>query len=331
MDVVYTWVDGSDPAHAELRARYLPNDKGDAGGARCRFLDNDELKYSLRSVAKFAPWFERIFIVTNGQVPSWLDTQHPNVRLVTHEDIFQNPAHLPTFNSNAIEHHLHVIPDLSERFIYFNDDLFLGSEVCLEDFETEAKQPKTYIMPYAIVPPVGNTWIQNLEGTQQPMGFRPSEWYEMMQHVNHLFDERYGRQPRAVVAHVPHVIDKEMVRAFQEDWVLEVQRTISNRFRTNQDLGFPHAYIHYCLNYRDETGQPWHATNLIPRHPNPCQMTFSLGASVSDVHRAFQTLDAQRSKFVCCQTNAEVTSRVVSAFQTAMEQRFPEPSPWERS
>jgi len=32
---------------------------------------------------------------------------------------------LPTFNSNAIEVNLHKIPDLSDKFVYFNDDFFI--------------------------------------------------------------------------------------------------------------------------------------------------------------------------------------------------------------
>ena len=33
-----------------------------------RFRDNDELRYSLRSLEQHAPWLRHIYIVTNGQV-----------------------------------------------------------------------------------------------------------------------------------------------------------------------------------------------------------------------------------------------------------------------
>lgn len=49
-----------------------------------RFADNDELKYSMRSLEKFAPWIRYIFLVTNGQIPSWLNTSHPRLRLISH-------------------------------------------------------------------------------------------------------------------------------------------------------------------------------------------------------------------------------------------------------
>lgn len=82
---------------------------GDDESAAHRFADNDELRYSMRSVEKFAPWVRNIYVVTNGQVPAWLDRTHPKIRLVTHEHIFTNRSHLPTFSSPAIESHIHRI------------------------------------------------------------------------------------------------------------------------------------------------------------------------------------------------------------------------------
>lgn len=75
------------------------------------------------------PWVRYIWIVTNGQTPSWLNVTHPKIRMVHHKDIFKWPEHLPTFNSLAIESHIHRIPGLSDHFIYFNDDMILASAV----------------------------------------------------------------------------------------------------------------------------------------------------------------------------------------------------------
>lgn len=91
-------------------------------------------RYSLRSLEKNAPWIRHIFIVTNGQVPTWLDTSNPKVSIVTHKEIFKNPKVLPTFSSPSIEMNLHHIRGLSDYFIYFNDDVFLGSPVTPSDF-----------------------------------------------------------------------------------------------------------------------------------------------------------------------------------------------------
>ena len=110
-----------------------------------RFADNQELRYSLRSVEKFAPWVRQIFIVTNGQIPSWLNLDNPRIKIVTHADIFTNKSHLPTFSSPAIESHLHKIPGLSKKFIYLNDDVMFGEEVWPDDFYTHAKGQKVFL------------------------------------------------------------------------------------------------------------------------------------------------------------------------------------------
>ncbi|KAI6658944.1 N-acetylglucosamine-1-phosphotransferase subunits alpha/beta-like isoform X1 [Oopsacas minuta] len=110
-----------------------------------RFEDNEELRYSIRSVLKYAPWIRHIYIVTNGQIPYWLDLSHTRVSIVTHHEIFQNISHLPTFSSPSIESHIHRIPGLSKKFLYLNDDVMLGQPVWPEDFYSDTKGQKIYL------------------------------------------------------------------------------------------------------------------------------------------------------------------------------------------
>ncbi|KAA0165869.1 hypothetical protein FNF28_03374 [Cafeteria roenbergensis] len=182
VDVVYTWVNGSDPVwlrqmrhfrSLESAAAAGATDAGagtDAGGATAgnatsgedgeprppaerdggdtaganRYRDNEELRYSLRSLFKYAPWVRNVILVTNGQVPLWLNTDHPRIRVVTHEEIFPDSSQLPVFSSPAIEVHLHRIPGLSRRFIYFNDDVLLGADVWPDDFWSHAAGHMVY-------------------------------------------------------------------------------------------------------------------------------------------------------------------------------------------
>ncbi|CAH2277571.1 N-acetylglucosamine-1-phosphotransferase subunits alpha beta isoform X1 [Pelobates cultripes] len=119
--------------------------KQDEDISASRFEDNEELRYSLRSIEKFAPWVRHIFIVTNGQIPSWLNLDNPRVTIVTHHDIFLNTSHLPTFSSPAIESHIHRIPGLSQKFIYMNDDVMFGTNVWPDDFYSHSKGQKVYL------------------------------------------------------------------------------------------------------------------------------------------------------------------------------------------
>ena len=105
IDVVYTWVNGSDPVFLQNLEKYVPI--LDVNTAVSRFNDKDELRYSLRSLEMYAPWVRHVYIVTNGQIPSWLDMDNSRVTLVTHDDIFIDKNDLPTFSSPAIESHIH--------------------------------------------------------------------------------------------------------------------------------------------------------------------------------------------------------------------------------
>ncbi len=138
IDVVYTWVDSIDPQwRAEFdarRAEESPTGSHASAWSPARFTSREELRYSLRSLVAHANWVRRIHIVTSGQVPHWLDTSHPQINVVSHDEIFPDPGDLPTFNSHAIEACLHRIPGLSEHYVYFNDDVFLARPLRPEDF-----------------------------------------------------------------------------------------------------------------------------------------------------------------------------------------------------
>jgi len=112
----------------------LPEYADDEAALPSRFADRDQLRYSMRSLEKYAPWVRRVYLVTNGQIPHWLDLEHPRVSVVSHEEIFDDGDCLPPFSSPAIEANLHKIPGLSDRFLYFNDDFFLSKPVLPDDF-----------------------------------------------------------------------------------------------------------------------------------------------------------------------------------------------------
>ena len=100
IDFIVLWVDGADPEWQKERAAFCP-DAVNNGSDVNRFRDWDLMRYWFRGVEHFAPWVNRVFFVTNGQVPQWLNTAHPKLRLVKHEDYIPSQF-LPTFNSNVI-------------------------------------------------------------------------------------------------------------------------------------------------------------------------------------------------------------------------------------
>ena len=123
IDFVIMWVDGSDPTWLEEKNKYLEK-KIDTSNAINRYRDMGLLKYWFRGVEKFAPWVNKVHFVTWGHIPSWLNTNNSKLNVVKHED-FIPKKYLPVFNASAIEIHLHRINGLSEKFVFFNDDMFL--------------------------------------------------------------------------------------------------------------------------------------------------------------------------------------------------------------
>ena len=125
IDVIIPWVDAADPEWDAKRRQYA----GEIGAVQkasnsvTRFESWDNLKYVLRGIEACMPWVNRIFLVTCGQIPSFLNLKCPKLKLVRHEDYIPS-EYLPTFNSNTIEINYHRIEELSENFILFNDDLF---------------------------------------------------------------------------------------------------------------------------------------------------------------------------------------------------------------
>lgn len=133
VDVVYTWVNGTE--NKLKYSKIMPNSEYK------RWRDNDELKYSLRSLEMYAPWVRNIYIVTNGQIPNWLNLSIPNIKIIPHSMLYEDKNLLPTFNSASIEFQLHKIPGLSDKFIYFNDDMILGNYTTLSDFWSKEEGP----------------------------------------------------------------------------------------------------------------------------------------------------------------------------------------------
>lgn len=143
IDIVYLWVNGNDPQWLAKR-NSLTTIKSETTAVNCGglYTNSDELKYSLRAVEMYAPWIRNIFIVTDNQTPSWLDTTNPRIHVINQDEILP-PESNPCFNSNVLEKYLYRIPKLAEHFLYSNDDMFINRQVTPETFFTADGFPIT--------------------------------------------------------------------------------------------------------------------------------------------------------------------------------------------
>lgn len=226
VDVVYTWVDGSDPDWDATRRRRLavlarvdPALAERRASGPARYADRDELRHSLRSIDLFAPWVRTIHVVTDGQVPAWLDVDHPRIRLVDHREILPADA-LPTYNSQAIETALHRIPDLAEHLLYLNDDMFLGRPT----------RPERWFGP------AGTTAVF---ASPTPVGLpRPDDAPYLLSSATNraLLQAAFGRTTTATLAHTPAPLRRSVLAEVAERYAEAVDRTAHTPFRSPTDV-----------------------------------------------------------------------------------------------
>ena len=248
VDVVYTWVDGGDPEWFERQQQRLASWADRSGAAtskassgRARFESRDELRYSLRSLHLFAPWVRTIHLVTDQQVPDWLDASHPRVNVVDHRDILPADA-LPTFNSHAIESALHKIPGLAEHFVYFNDDMLLGRPLGPETFFDAAGRFAVFTSSHLV-------------GLGEPHG-QPAYITAALRN-RWLLEEAFGVAVTHHLVHAPYPQRVSVLAEVAERFSREVGATAHAPFRSETDVSMVSSLApHYGL----MTGTAYEAT-----------------------------------------------------------------------
>lgn len=136
IDFVVTWVDGGDSDWRAIKSQYEGERQVDDSDERYR--EWGLFRYWFRGVEQFAPWVRKVHLITWGHLPKWLNTDNPKLHIVRHEDYVPGEF-LPTFNCNVLEIYLHKIEGLAERFVYFNDDMYLIQPVRQEDYFSDGK------------------------------------------------------------------------------------------------------------------------------------------------------------------------------------------------
>jgi hypothetical protein len=227
IDVVYTWVDGGDPDWQARKARAQGDNtwlvKADVQAANdSRFVSRDELRYSLRSLHCFAPWVRRVFIVTDDQVPAWLDTSHPAVTVVSHREIFGGTGRLPTFNSQAIESRLHRIPGLSEHFLYLNDDMFFARPVTPDLFFTPGGLTRFF-------PSHGRIGSAPGDPADRPVNASGKNNRE-------LIKEAFGRVLTRKMLHTPYPSRLSVLTEIEQRFAEHLDATAGHQFRHPDDI-----------------------------------------------------------------------------------------------
>ncbi|HET9054335.1 MAG TPA: Stealth CR1 domain-containing protein [Cyclobacteriaceae bacterium] len=328
IDFVVTWVDMDDPAWQRDFAAHsgrIDNTKNEVTEAR--FRDHGMLKFWFRGVDKFAPWVRKIHFVTSGQKPDWLNTAHPKLQLVNHED-YMPKQFLPCFNSNVLEIYMHRIPGLSEHFVYFNDDFFIINNLPEKRFFT-------------------NGLPNDIAAFRMNMGF--SLWNKCLRNnirlINRRFDKKevfkrdhdkwfhpsYGKRARLtrllksydkfVTLRTPHNAQPYLKTTFEEVWEYagtELTEMSTHRFRSPKD-------------YTLELFKTWQIcrSNFMPYNTYADTKMFPL---VFKSRQAIQAIAQQLYMLVCINDSEYIRNyeKTMRDIRSAFESILPEKSGFEK-
>lgn len=237
IDAVITWVDGADAAHLAKRATFMGR-----AGALCenarnphRWVQSDEIYYCLNAIHTYAPWLRRIWVVVDGQTPDLArapQALRDRITIVDHREIFRDHLHvLPTFNSLAIESMLWRIEGLAERFIYFNDDVFL----------TAPLRPRDVFM--GLRPVLRGRWVDF--SRLAPRG-DPALFNHFMQ-VNAAGMAGYGPERLFKPAHVVHPLRRSVMAGLFDRHRTAFEANIGHRFRHISQFSPQGLHGHRCI------------------------------------------------------------------------------------
>ncbi len=307
VDVVYTWVDGRDEAWKRKRAQYTGQAYHPEAASDARFINRDELRYSLRSLHMFAPWVRNIYIATDDQVPSWLDESAPNIKVVSHREFFKDPSALPTFNSCAIESQLHRIDGLAEHFLYFNDDMFLGRPVAPQSFFLSNGLQKFFLSTTRV--PFGDITEADT----------PTD--ATVKNNRRLLEQMFGRVVAQATQHVPYPVRRSIVAELEERFPQEFHTTMTSRLRSMDQLSVTYQLQHY---YAYQTGRAL---------PGSVRYGY-IQLAVADLAERLERLLIRRDWDTFCLNDAYSTEDDIIAqnavLQPFFEAYFPVPSPYEK-
>lgn len=266
IDFVVTWVDSSDPKWKKEKEKYEPGIV-DTGNSENRYRDWGLMRYWFRSIQAYAPWVHKIYFITCGQVPEWLNVSNDKLIVIKHSDFMPSTA-LPTFNSNAIEMSLYRIESLSEHFVLFNDDMFLISKTSPSDFFKNGLPCDEALLDAVASNDPSDVFTHTLLNNSEVINKYFDKHDVLKRHRQVFFNAKYDSASlirNALLSplkyfscfrdlHLPTSHLKSTYNVIKEKEPQLLEKTIDNKFRSKDDI------THWILkNWRECSG------NICPR------------------------------------------------------------------
>lgn len=328
IDFVIIWVDGNDRQWQQEKSKYMPDSNTD--DREIRYRDYDNLQYWFRGVEKFAPWVHKIYFVTYGHLPLWLNTDNKKLCIINHKD-FIPEQYLPTFSSHPIELNLHRIKGLSEKFVYFNDDMFLIKQVRIEDFffkglpcDTAAINAHPSLKNTLHISETNMEIINAHFHKREVLRKKPLKWFRL----------RYGAKLIRTLCLLPwpefigfwdhHVASSFLKQTYEDLWNLEydiLNETSLHKFR-------------YALDVNQWLFRYW---QLAKGEFHPRSASFGKSFCLKDDEKnneiIYSAISCQKFKMICINDGIEKSENFQKAKKNicqAFESILPDPSSFEK-
>ena len=332
VDIVIPWVDDHDPkwkesmiSCAKEEGRTVLSDSSDE-----RYRDWNILKYLFRGITYYAPWVRKVHLITWGHLPEWLKTDAERLNIVNHKDYIPD-EYLPTFSSHCIELNLHRIQDLSENFIYFNDDMLI-----LKNLEEKMFFMKDTPCDYAIL----NAFISSHRYSVMDSGLTDIEiindHFDKNQFIKHhlgkWFNFKYGTKMFRTVLMLPW--RKVSYFYWQHDCVAYNKKTFSEVWEKEKDV-LDATCRHHFRTRRDVNQWLMRAWRLakgdfVPRSPKG----FGYYVIGNDNTKIIQAVQSKKHSIICINDvigqDIKNFNDVKEALIKCFDEAFPEKSEFEK-
>ena len=328
IDFVILWVDGNDKNWQEKKANFLNKEKNtsfNGNNSTVRYRDYGTLKFVFRSIDLFASWVHKIYLVTDSQIPCWLDISNKKVKVIDHKDIIDK-KYLPLFNSDAIELNIDKIEGLSNNFVYFNDDTLLNRTVQKNDFFVKGL-PRDFriysdivpLIDFDHIPLTNNILINTFLGGDWPKSkkglFSLKYGKHLIRELPFILQARKRGVTGYIEPHGPLSLQKRTFKLAREIWPQEMESNNTHRFRQMDDISM------WLLRHLQlETGC------FVPLSPKE-----NTSYSIKQVDEIRRDLFSGRSRSICI--NDESISDFDEKSKIVLEllnQKFPNKSSFER-
>lgn len=330
IDFVILWVDGNDKEWLKEKEKYQPNLRNNENNNTSRFRDWDNLKYWFRMIEKNADWVNKIYFITWGHIPNWLNTKSKKLKIIKHSDYIPK-EYLPTYNSNTIEMNLFRIKELSENFVLFNDDMFMTNKTKKEDFFKNNLPCECYSETTINSNKANDIYIHTLLNNMSIINkhFNKKNVYKknFFKYINFKYSFKdnlstimllpFKNFSMIVNKHLPVSLKKSVLKELWNKEHEAMEKSSLNRFRDLSDIS------QYLIRYYQIC-----SGNFIPRKSN-FGMYFRLENNNNHI---IKQLEKNKYKIACFNDTSVVTNFEESkkSLNNYLEKKYPNKSSYEK-